>query len=412
METRNYNSPDLPWSSIMTEQLLARDDAMPECGSGQEGDWDVGSRVFALVLVFAVSTIGCGSPLFSKRFPILQGGTTQPKILFYCQHFGTGVLLATAFVHLLPTAYTNLTNPCLGWPATKRFKPLAGAIALLSVLLVTSLDSWLNGKGAGHSHGQNIWEDNAGKGQQGSSPRGYAQVTNDVELGEMESSGLIRNASPLPGSAPSGGMTLPENGSAAKDGGDEDDFIIRQNELDPAERLPGEEEQTRPVDPEEVKRQINQVILLEFGILAHSVFIGMSISATLGPSFWTFLFAICFHQLFEGLALGTRIARIPFPSRWKPYVMILAFGFTTPFGQLIGIVTHRIYDPASRAGLAWAGATNAISSGLLLFAGLGQLVAEDFLSQHGQHTLAGRKKQAFGALWGGAIMMTAVGAFA
>jgi len=60
--------------------------------------------------------------------------------------------------------------------------------------------------------------------------------------------------------------------------------------------------------------------------------------------------------------------------------MVLAYGFTTPLGQAIGLIVHKMYDPASMGGLLVVGFMNAISSGLLLYAGLVQLLAEGFLT--------------------------------
>lgn len=59
------------------------------------------------------------------------------------------------------------------------------------------------------------------------------------------------------------------------------------------------------------------------------------------------------------------------------------------------------------------GFTNAISSGLLLFAGLVELLAEDFLSEESYETLNGwRRVEACLAVLGGAMLMSIVGAFA
>ena len=52
----------------------------------------------------------------------------------------------------------------------------------------------------------------------------------------------------------------------------------------------------------------------------------------------------------------------------------------TPFGQAIGLILHTSYSTESRAGLLMTGIMNAISSGLLIFASLVELMAEDFLS--------------------------------
>jgi hypothetical protein len=93
--------------------------------------------------------------------------------------------------------------------------------------------------------------------------------------------------------------------------------------------------------------------------------------------------------------------------------MSLAYGTTTPVGQAIGLVLHNLYDPASTTGLLMVGITNAISSGLLLFAGLVELLAEDFLSESSYATLRGRRRiEACIAVASGALLMAFVGAFA
>merc|ERR1711900_130123 len=118
---------------------------------------------------------------------------------------------------------------------------------------------------------------------------------------------------------------------------------------------------------EQQKRQILQCLMLEAGILFHSIFIGMAVSVATGPPFVVFLVAIAFHQSFEGLALGSRIAAINFPTHSpRPWLMVLAYGTTTPIGQAMGLV---------------------------------QLLAEDFLSDKGYGILKGRRRwEAFGAV--------------
>lgn len=157
-----------------------------------------------------------------------------------------------------------------------------------------------------------------------------------------------------------------------------------------------------------------QCLLLEAGILFHSVFIGMALSVATGTSFVVLLVAISFHQTFEGFALGSRISAIRFPiGSPKPWLMALAYGTTTPIGQAIGLAIHTLYDPFSQTGLLMVGFMNAISSGLLLFAGLVELLAEDFLSDESYITLQGKRRlQACGSVVAGAMLMALVGAWA
>ena len=173
-----------------------------------------------------------------------------------------------------------------------------------------------------------------------------------------------------------------------------------------------------PPDPAKTdaqnKKLLLQCLLLEAGILFHSVFIGMALSVATGTAFIVLLTAISFHQTFEGFALGARISAIRFPvGSPKPWFMALAYGTTTPIGQAIGLAIHTLYDPASQTGLLTVGFMNAISSGLLLFAGLVELLAEDFLSDESYVTLSGKRRvQACASVVGGALLMALVGAWA
>ena len=93
--------------------------------------------------------------------------------------------------------------------------------------------------------------------------------------------------------------------------------------------------------------------------------------------------------------------------------MALAYGTTTPLGQAIGLGVHGLYDPAGEMGLLMVGVMNAVSSGLLLFAGLVELLAEDFLSDRSYDVLMGRRRvEACIAVIAGAALMALVGAWA
>ncbi|KAG6041656.1 hypothetical protein E4U41_003094 [Claviceps citrina] len=366
-------------------------------------------------------------------------------------HIGTGVLLATAFVHLLPMAFETLTDPCLPYFFSKGYLPLPGFVAMVSAIVVVGVESYLTARGAGHSHSHS--HDFFG-GDGGSDGDGEFQTValherpgvdgrrnkgrrpGNLSLDDAEASqGLVAGVSPLPESTPTTATQKrrsTEHGYS--DGEDSDldlDLDLDVEELDPAPasdsrngvyasltkpdaRADTSAATMPPPSPEDSRRQLLQCLLLEAGILFHSVFIGMALSVTTGPAFVVFLIAISFHQSFEGLALGSRIAAIRFPNKSiRPWLMVLAYGLTTPLGQAIGLVVHKMYDPASMAGLLVVGFMNAISSGLLLYAALVQLLAEDFLTEKSYRVLRGRRRlHAYMCVVGGALLMALVGAFA
>ncbi|KAJ2475131.1 hypothetical protein IWW47_006562, partial [Coemansia sp. RSA 2052] len=61
--------------------------------------------------------------------------------------------------------------------------------------------------------------------------------------------------------------------------------------------------------PVEVKRRALATYVLELGIALHSVLIGLALAIS-DRGFLALFLAVCFHQFFEGLALGTSLAEL------------------------------------------------------------------------------------------------------
>lgn len=165
-------------------------------------------------------------------------------------------------------------------------------------------------------------------------------------------------------------------------------------------------------------------MLLEAGIIFHSIMIGVSLGAS-GGAQWRPLFigsslsfsfpllklnssslpAIVFHQMFEGLALGSRIGMLIWPAGqgWKKWAMAGAFGvrfpfpaslsilpavltrpppsqLITPVGIAIGMGVHAGYNPNSGAALLSIGILDSISAGILIYGGLVEMLYHDVRS--------------------------------
>lgn len=109
------------------------------CVSGgvRSDAYDLGLHIAALFIILGTSTIACAFPLLATRFTRLR---IPGSFLFFVRHFGTGVLIATAFVHLLPTAFESLNNPCLSNFWTSDYPAMPGAIALAGVFFITVIE--------------------------------------------------------------------------------------------------------------------------------------------------------------------------------------------------------------------------------------------------------------------------------
>lgn len=114
--------------------------------------------------------------------------------------------------------------------------------------------------------------------------------------------------------------------------------------------------------------------VLEFGIVIHSVIIGISLGASERPSTIKPLVAgLSFHQFFEGTGLGGCISQAKFNYRTIS-IMVLFFSLTTPTGIAVGIGISKIYDESSPTALIVQGLLNSASAGILTYKALVDLL--------------------------------------
>lgn len=65
--------------------------------------------------------------------------------------------------------------------------------------------------------------------------------------------------------------------------------------------------------------QIVGVAILEFGVVLHSVFVGLTLAVD--PNFKVLFVVLVFHQTFEGLGVGSRLAcKTPSPTSIPKYI--------------------------------------------------------------------------------------------
>jgi zinc transporter 1/2/3 len=346
-------------------------------------------------------------------------------------------LIATAFVHLLPTAFLSLSNPCLSSFWTTDYQAMPGAIMLASIFFVTIIEMVFSP--AQHVCGGNEGVAAVSRGvkvpdeekeqvyeQETKISRPLSQIPREPKINRTYSEGSmqVREMGLIRGRNSSISRTLSryrEEGqrldaidSACSDTSETPELPKDAHESAIEDDVEGAQH-THILSPEQIhKKAIMQCFLLEMGILFHSVFIGMSLAVAVGNDFIVLLIAIVFHQTFEGLALGVRIADIKWkPRALQPWLMAVAYGCTTPLGMAIGIATHTLYSPNSEIGLLVVGIMNAVSAGFLVFASLVELMSEDFLSDQSWQILRGKRRVAACLLvFGGAFLMSLVGAWA
>ena len=111
------------------------DNAAADCASTLDlGCYDknaaVRVKVAAIAAMFLTSALGVVIPLLGRRFKALD---PDGNLFIVTKVFATGVILATAFIHMLPSAMDTLGNPCLPANPWGNFA-WAGFIAMLGAL--------------------------------------------------------------------------------------------------------------------------------------------------------------------------------------------------------------------------------------------------------------------------------------
>ena len=247
-----------------------QDDGVDRCQSGIAYDpaaYNLGLHIGSVFVVLAVSSLACAFPLLVLRFPRLR---IPARVLFVVRHFGTGVLLATAFVHLLPTAFISLGDPCLPAFWTNDYPAMPGAIALFAIFIIAGIEMTFSPEKRCCAAPMEA----SGVTTPSSSHR--LRATNDEDCcagvaGQTGVSPVV--ARPIPASNES----------------HDHDHSDPEHGLDPNEKIPLTPEQ-------EHRKAFLQCVLLEMGILFHSVFIGMNLSVSSGREFVILFIAIVFHR--------------------------------------------------------------------------------------------------------------------
>jgi zinc transporter ZupT len=267
--------------------------------------YDLPLHVAALFIILGTSTIACAFPILATRFPRLH---IPASFLFFVSHFGTGVLIATAFVHLLPTAFGSLNDPCLSSFWTSDYPAMPGAIALAGVFFITIIEMVFSPaqsicRGGKHGSPQNLTSpcpdrDVSAQLDDPTSVEPRAQLSHSATL---DCRPHVRDMGPLVGRSSSISRAINRMGDASEE-------VVRVSSAPEVQTHQEKDngaiqsdverdEEHHVLTPEQKqKKETMQVYLLEMGILFHSVFIGMSLSVSIGNEFVILLIAIVFHR--------------------------------------------------------------------------------------------------------------------
>ncbi|TFK16710.1 Zip-domain-containing protein [Coprinopsis marcescibilis] len=279
------------------------------------------AKITVMLLILVGSFVAVSFPAISNA-----GFIKIPNLLFFIgKHFGTGVILATAFIHLLPDSFAALLSPAV----KERYGDVGqwtGLIILCSLLAIFLVE-YISTTYVDHLHSKP-----SAPPTPTSTPSIYTAPL-PVPVSASPSF-LLQEPTPiLPFLANSPKiMRLRSQNSCVCHKvvcicvhpqetpivGSDSNNGVNEVQIDGPHHLNHnhhhhEHRHEHHHEERQVgrRRQIVGIFVLQVGIMIHSLVIGLTLSVTTGADFASLTTAVLFHQIFEGLSLGIRIAALP-----------------------------------------------------------------------------------------------------
>ncbi|ETO65041.1 hypothetical protein F444_17588 [Phytophthora nicotianae P1976] len=315
----------------------------------------MGLHIGSIFIIFVVSAAGTMIPIISQKIPQCKANSV---IMEAVSAFAYGVVLATGLIHMINEGIEKLSNECLG-SVVENYESLGLAFVLITLVLMHFIEC----------------ESSVFFGAQGSMLHGH---------GHAHGEALVQEA-----------VITPEGAMTPRPA----DHPYHDKSLDQSEVN------------SKIRRKI-ATLIFEAGVIFHSIIIGLDLGVTTGSEFKTLLAALCFHQFFEGVAIGTS-ALSSLESKGKLLMVNFAFAITTPVGQVIGIAIRSTYSDSSTTALWVQGILDCVAGGILLYTGLVELLTYN-MTTNGQFLSrpAAQRFALYISLWLGAGLMALIGKWA
>ena len=314
--------------------------------------YNLGLAIASVFIVGVVSFIGAGYPLLLalKRHPWMVMG------IKFGAFAGSGVMLSTGFVHMLFAANESLTSSCMPESWLNRYEPWAFLFCVLTIVVLQTVDYIL-----------------------------YLflyPIQTNKEL-DVDRQTRRYDETMLPGTGPEGtdmdgmqhgsaGLVMSDDAIDAMETDQSD--IVEEEKCNTHVQCKDEECKSRvllPATPATPKAKLmSNLLVSEISIGVHSIIIGLALGMTSSSEFVALFVAIIFHQLLEGVALGSNAAESGAGFRIQ-LLFALIYAISTPIGIAIGIGVRQSLDTSSTSYLYTTGVLDAVAAGALIFLALG-----------------------------------------
>ncbi|KAK9463840.1 Zinc/iron permease [Lipomyces oligophaga] len=386
--------------------------SLPEgCVPQDTSAYSLPLRLFSVFAVFAVSSVAVFLPVFIQRYVKSTSDShhTTESVMLVIKQFGAGVIVATAFIHLLPDAFETFDDPCIG---EIQFDAWPGLLALVGVLITFVIDN------LGHRIVAERIRSACLKLEQDSAARpllareaGHDAESHLDSLSVDSEPSTIAALSQTPKKSGSfatfDSMSGSSSGHLHSHGGNNKGSLTIGHVHNHGHTF-------FELEDEDLTASIDRLSLyvLEAGIIFHSVLIGVTLSVTSESAFLSLFVVIMFHQFFEGLALGSRIMSVKSLSPSRKYFYCSWFCMITPIGMIIGIIWRGSSLTTASVSLWIMGSLNSMSAGILLWASLVELLAEEWIHGELHEASVALSTVAFFAVLCGASLMSVLGIWA
>lgn len=375
--------------------------SLEECYAITEDGYDMGLHIASIFIILVAGGLGVFGAMLLSRMRKMP--PTLYSILTFGRHFGTGVILATAFIHMLPGSMSAFADPC-----ASSFSNLYGSwgtlFAMIAALLMQLIE-FLAGEMARSTTKGTLPPPGP------SGPHDHHPPHTSPDLHHPGPHSLHN----LPA------QVTPEDTSSsdAHDRCSKDAVVLDTSTCKVVESgIPVHHHMGHSChDPATMMDQGGRRIstyILELGIAIHSVLIGLALGTAGSDEFVALLVALVFHQFFEGVALGSRIGEVVKRHHLgRMLFMAATFALVTPLGTAIGIGIRSSYAPRSPTTLITQGVLDGLSAGVLIYTAFVSLMAEEFIhNEHFRSQNRRAKASAFTALYLGAALMALIGKWA
>jgi len=334
----------------------------------EEKTYPVYVTIIGIAAVLLCSFLGTVLPIIFRKKTFFREDT----LLFSCiKLFGTGVILAVAFIHMIIPAGQILTSEYTYEIFNEKYTSFAGVFAILGIILTHIIQVYT-------SH--------------------FLFKNNDNHIHKKSSS--------------DSSITL----SVDSEGGDiteERTYHNKNNKKELVSAVDGcVEEQHGLLHMMENKEKQIICYLLEIGISLHSILIGIAFGMTNDKELIVLMVALIFHQFFEGVSLSSVFIEAHFKRFTAIIVMIIVYSLTLPIGGVIGILIRNAIESTDKVYLTTQGIIDAVAGGILIYDDLVNILSRHCNSRLFKKGSIMRKNAQLIAFYCGIAVMAIIGIWA